>query len=367
MDNRQLNTFLNNKDLQSCGEMWKKFNLNPMDVCTQEWGILSIRYLLMNGDSCKAVSLYHKLKKLKQVKKRSLMILLSHFVDTKNFNVALYLFEENLSYFEFEGIDFYLFLKFPHSILLKKILPLFLGKGIFVEPGYVKQLKVPSCHIEEAKSLNLQKVAFRKDEMLSLFNFFHKKTNCHPFVLQSTNIRFIIDGANVFFYQDRAYEVENGIKRLLMLISYLKKTYNVESNQILLVLHIRHEQVWPDFQNRCQLLTTPYNKNDDWFFIRSALFLQHSHPNLQIISNDKMRDHVDEMKNERIVFETWYAEQVIRFSIDINIEKVELFFSLPWSQRVQENDQYFLIPTTNEKTWLTILKKKESAKKTTMK
>lgn len=161
MDNRKFNEYLDTGNLKAMDSMWQDSNIHPLQVCTREWGIQSIRYLILKGDSINAISLFSKLKLIGQVKKRNVMILIEHLLSLGDQKQSLTLFIDNYADFEFDGSDLgILLLGFDHEILVNDVLPRLNGISAILQLDKISPKVISQYLLEDEKHLKVKKTPF---------------------------------------------------------------------------------------------------------------------------------------------------------------------------------------------------------------
>ena len=94
---------------------------------------------------------------------------------------------------------------------------------------------------------------------------------------------------------------------------------------------------------------TPYKMNDDWFFIWAGIHTNNSF----VITNDLLRDHINNISEENIVSNTlsrWINDYVIRYEFK-STSNVSLVFPKDISIKIQKNDEVWHLPT-NDGNWI---------------
>jgi len=171
---------------------------------------------------------------------------------------------------------------------------------------------------------------------------------------ENKGYNMFIDGANIMFYY----------KRRVNFRSYerLKQVYDTVTkmgHNPLVILHKRHRKFFSKQEDVTKILKsmrvyyTPYNMNDDYFFIWQALRT----PNSLVVSNDRLTDHIFKISEEDIYSNTllrWIKNSIITFKTCEKLsDNIQLTLKFPdkISYRAQKSNGQWYIPVGN-KEWL---------------
>jgi hypothetical protein len=136
----------------------------------------------------------------------------------------------------------------------------------------------------------------------------------------------IIDGANVGMFESRGnFNFEN-IKK----VSQSLPNYN-----ILLIIHIRHKEMFTSLPDNITIYYTPKNMYDDLFWIYALVYY-----NILAISNDQLSD-VKSLLHEEKYLLLLSDNMLCRLNKDISVN----FPTLP----IQKNDRHIHIPNKDKK------------------
>ena len=178
---------------------------------------------------------------------------------------------------------------------------------------------------------NLKQIYFQnKNEELNKLNIF----------IDSYNYNVFIDGNNILFFKDR--KVNNSSYSRLIYI--YKKLLSLNYTP-LIFLHRRHKnKIIKDLP----IYYTPFNMNDDWFFLWSSLKKE----NTFLLTNDNLKDHIYNIsgENDKDSITNWINCYVIRYNYK---NSYNLIFPKKYSDIAQTGNNSYHIPFTNNK-WLCI-------------
>uniref|UniRef100_A0A7S2SKI7 Uncharacterized protein n=1 Tax=Rhizochromulina marina TaxID=1034831 RepID=A0A7S2SKI7_9STRA len=126
----------------------------------------------------------------------------------------------------------------------------------------------------------------------------------------------LVDGANVGYFKQNYPGAPKHVN--YEQIDCVVRHFQAQGKRVLLFLHQRHlfPQNLPascvDLTKRWKsektLFTTPVGSNDDWFWLYAAVWLE----NVQVVTNDEMRDHHFRMLSHRS-FQRWKERHQIHY------------------------------------------------------
>jgi hypothetical protein len=382
--NRLLNYLLDRNAETEATRVWKLLNIDPLKVESEDWGVLSIRYLLLEEKTGidNALSVFKVLFAKHQTRKRHLLLIIEKLIQTKQYELI------NKVYFQYwirgkytvEGKDLDLFLNITsvahRTELLQTLtrLPLKASNHDYFDlfrppvcPDGGQLCLIPFTPTEQQHLLQLvqtvlidAKSSIKNDQHAKRRRVEDKEEQDVVEVESKINPMYVLDGANILYYGERKITLQ-GYKRIEAVINTLLR--HNSGDKIQLILHARHFKTKKDWklhdQNEMNLLIkkwrsmidvyeTGYGQNDDWFAIRSAL--QH---NSYIITNDKFRDHIYALApyNNRFnldLFAQWTKEYVLNYTVgrEKNPTQASIFQIAMWTERIQESEHSFYIPCT---------------------
>ncbi len=161
---------------------------------------------------------------------------------------------------------------------------------------------------------------------------------------QMKNQTVIIDAGNVLHGRNGKVTLES-IQDLFNIIDQTRKTVG----EPIVVIHKRHGKTYPELfellvKSNVKYFQTPYNFNDDifimWFFTKSA-------GTLNILSNDKYRDHIynyqSSIKSDDF-FISEFANILTEQTLSYQLSSLEIQQSLPYSFCIQVIDSHVFVP-----------------------
>jgi len=169
-------------------------------------------------------------------------------------------------------------------------------------------------------------------------NNFYKK--------QMRNIKVIIDAGNVLHTRNGKVN----IKDLFDIIEQTRKTIG----DPVVVIHKRHWKLNPELtelfaQSNVKYFQTPYNFNDDtfimWFFVKSS-------GTLNIVSNDKYRDHIYKYQSSRKsddFFMSEFSNVLTEQTLSYQLEPMHIQSPLAYSNCIQVIGTDVFVPHTSGK------------------
>jgi len=127
---------------------------------------------------------------------------------------------------------------------------------------------------------------------------------------EKRQLYYIIDGGNVG-------HSSNGDFNPYLIINLLKL---IDKNvKCLLILHQRHKKIINELlSNNIEIYYTPYNENDDIYWLLSSFMIENSF----VITNDQMRDHHVNKLDEKL-FNRWKNNHIIQYVLDNSSFKFE--------------------------------------------
>lgn len=228
----------------------------------------------------------------------------------------------------------------------------------------------PNCKpftLQAYESHNLKKIGITKMETKKLMTNFKNEylkdkrydreiKNMDKFC-ENKGYNMFIDGANIMFYYKRRVNFRS-YERL----KHIYDTVTKMGHNPLVILHKRHRKFSTFGKGKQEEVTkilksmrvyyTPYNMNDDYFFIWQALRT----PNSLVVSNDRLTDHIFKISEEDIYSNTllrWIKNSIITFKTFEKPDNIQLTLKFPdeVSYQAQKSNGQWYIPVGN-KEWL---------------
>ena len=157
----------------------------------------------------------------------------------------------------------------------------------------------------------------------------------------------VVDAANVGFFKQNFAAAPKHVD--YEQIDWVARKLESMGKKVLLVLHERHfspklmpqmfKPLQEEWERRRILYKTPFNCNDDWFWLHAAF-----HYRTLVLTNDEMRDHHFQMLAPR-TFLRWKERHQVHFSFgeweaknETSAQRrreVQLEFPSPYSRRIQ--------------------------------
>lgn len=234
-----------------------------------------------------------------------------------------------------------LFLEIFEIISNNKII---MKNNIFDNTNFVK---INNSYCKSCNS-HLHKVKFDENDRSKLLDnikqkYFENKNeelNKLNNFLDEKSYNVFVDGNNILFFKDRIVN-NNSYNRLLYIY---KKLISLNYNP-LIFLHRRHKnKIIKDIP----IYYTPFNMNDDWFFLWSSLKKE----NTFLLTNDNLKDHIYNIsdENDKNSITNWINCYIIRYNYK---GRYNLIFPKSYSNIAQIGNNSYHIPFTNNK-WLCI-------------
>lgn len=230
---------------------------------------------------------------------------------------------------------------------LKDIL-LLKGNLVTIKNNYCTNCnnKLLSIDLKEKEKLNL------KNNIENIY--FTKKNNLNNFknFLLKNKIDIFIDAGNIIYYQGGIINY-NSFKKIDIIVKRLENKYNT-----VVIIHQRHYNNIKKMENKENILKlfnswkkyeTPYNTNDDYYFIYGCLLNDKSF----IVTNDKLRDHqfkVSEKTNLNNTLAKLIDRRVINYDFinkKYNADNLELKFPNEYSTEIQKVNNIWHFPINN--------------------
>ena len=360
---RIFSTLLDKKDVVSIRMLLKYIttdNMNNSQI--KSFGVLMLRYHILQDDTEKASTLFLQLYP-KNTRKKHLFLLIEKYISNGNYESAVEWYLSYMKSYVVEADDINIFFDIPYSY---KIFDTVVGYPItfenkeydifdpIINTGIIQLIEL-SQHERDLIILVIQNTV-GKNRQQEFYTYINS--------LKYTKYDFVIDGANILFSGSDKINYNSYI-RLDTLIKYL---FNHHPNKrIQLVLHNRHfknlsnvywgEDVHKIIQTwkNVDILQTPNGLNDDYFSILSSVY-----SNSKIITNDKFRDHILIIMNQMTssslnIFKIWCLENTITYNFT-DYTNICLNYPPPYSMRIQKIDNYYYFPT-KKGTFLKFIKK----------
>ena len=365
---RVLNTLANILDVSSMKLIFDIHNIDIYRAQSLELGILLIRFHLISSDYSLALAIYTDLvdNGIGYHRKKHLKLLIKYLTSQLLWSQAVELYVKYYTFYIISSSDIEIFLPAPHE-LRSQILQLVVKQPIHITRCDTYQ-GVTYCTQTSGvvdKTYVLQKYKFTDAEQLVLLDMlkvlFKRPDDAIAFqniLKDERHYDYIVDGANILNFVDHKI-LPHSYKRLDQVLNALLDIN--KDIRILLVLHERHFKVsryqWVSHHirevgdiiyswsrsNRIIICKTPYKFNDDYYSLAYAV----SHKEAQLVTNDKLRDHIYMFSSNNIdLMPQWYKESVITYYETYLCGKPIIRFIMPdtWSQRVQCNGNTYYIP-----------------------
>ena len=167
----------------------------------------------------------------------------------------------------------------------------------------------------------------------------------------------MIDAGNILFSIKGEVTVE-GYKNLIRLIEY----FNSRNMIPIVIIHTRHlKKRFKGKEKTNEIVScidkikscyskfifeTPYNKNDDFYIIYTALLLE-----CQVITNDHFRDHIYKFRtnnheSDENIIENYIEDLLVKYSPTCHNMGLTDLKLLKFSKCIQFIDKMVYIPTT---------------------
>lgn len=207
-----------------------------------------------------------------------------------------------------------------------------------------------SCCNQELKFVDL--TITEKNQLKSNIELEYKQNiqNLNYFKKYISNKKFniLLDAGNILFHQEGSVNINSFIK-INCIINKLKD-YN-----ILVIIHKRHVKKIKknskilEMYKKWDRYETPYNMNDDIFFIYGSLLLEESY----ILTNDKLKDHQFKLSvktNINNTLQKLIEKKVINYHFNDkiwSIKNLNLIFPNLYSKQIQNINNYWHFPFQN--------------------
>ncbi len=251
-----------------------------------------------------------------------------------NFIKSEYIFESEYAY-KFIELWFNIIQKFnykQHKYTYK------MSKTIISNDGFCKNCsqRVSKYNLEnEGRDTLIKELKISHNKSIKSLNKFEEWIHTNKFESQS-NV-FILDGGNIGHTNQGIFSMIPITK----MIDYLLNSNNsnncdVLSISIIVILHSRHlklykEQLEHKYNNNVYFRFTPYNENDDIYWLLSSLHI----PNSIVITNDLLRDHHTD-KLDEYYFKKWKETHLTSYVINSDTN-ITLTMPILYTTSFQEN------------------------------
>jgi hypothetical protein len=312
--------------------------LNALNECSFN---LTIRLCVKLNNTEK---IYHLLNIMKtediQIKKRTITPLIHLFVETKNTDLMETIFPLLFNGITLDDTDYILLLSFfgehqyldkfenTFKLMLEQLDIISNELSSIISFYYTFRVLNSTIHNHICKKCNTSLLRdklspYHKKCILDIItnNFSKKNKYFLEFIdsiyntLRSFNVDYILDGANIGFFQQRP---DKGGK-----LSYtnIDKIVNQLKNKgkIMIFLHEKHlnlkfmsdynRRIIAKWDNDNMLYKTKRGLNDDWYWLYLGIYLEKAH----IVSNDKMTDHYYQCFHDKS-FKRWRDMSQIEFN-----------------------------------------------------
>ena len=171
--------------------------------------------------------------------------------------------------------------------------------------------------------------------------------------LDKDDYNVIIDGNNILFFHDRQVNL-NSFERLNIIYNKIVDL----SYKPFVIIHIRHKNnlkkilgkshnIAKNILKQIKIFYTPYNMNDDWFFLRAWLYKENSY----LLTNDELKDHFFKINNDSSnitcnILKKLFENYILKYRYENRSYKVSEIFD--YSIKIQKNDGIWHIPLTND-------------------
>ena len=204
-----------------------------------------------------------------------------------------------------------------------------------------------SCCNQDLKFIDL--TITEKNQLKSNIELEYKQNiqNLNHFKKYISNNKFniLLDAGNILYHQEGSVNINSFIK-INCIINKLKD-YN-----ILVIIHKRHVKKIKknskilEMYKKWNIYETPYNMNDDIFFIYGSLLLEESY----ILTNDKLKDHQFKLSvktNINNTLQKLIEKKVINYHFNDkiwSITNLNLIFPNLYSKQIQNINNYWHFP-----------------------
>ena len=333
----------------------------PFDLSDKSYVALLIKIYSINQMISKAINTYFQIPEGER-KKRFIIVIYNELVKVDKTSAFKLLFNEIYNKFVITEEDIQ---KIYNDDFLEDIFQIMSDNEIIIEDSTflqskgrtvdIIQNKCSCCNQELIKfSLGINEVESLKNNLqveylskLQNRTFGMNEIKKLDSYLKKSEFNDFIDGNNILFFRDREVNIDS-YRRLEIIYNYLQAY-----NKPLLFIHQRHRNNIKklgkyskegfDIINRLPIYFTPYNMNDDWFFIWAGI----SNPKTYVVTNDLLRDHIFKISDENIISNTlsnWINNYVIRYELIDGIYKIR--YPKEYSLKVQKIGDIWHIPTT---------------------
>ena len=204
-----------------------------------------------------------------------------------------------------------------------------------------------SCCNQELKFIDL--TITEKNQLISNIELEYKQNikhlNYFKKYINNKNFNMLLDAGNILYHQEGTVNI-NSFTKINCVINKLKN-YN-----ILVIIHKRHVKKIKknskilEMYNKWNKYETPYNMNDDIFFIYGSLLLKESY----ILTNDKLKDHQFKLSvktNINNTLQKLIEKKVINYYFNDkiwSITNLNLIFPNLYSKQIQNINNYWHFP-----------------------
>lgn len=325
-------------------------------IKTRNSGLISniLYYFIETGNTLMINQLVTKVNTIDNFKlmKRDYMSLINYFYNLDYLLAEMYFIKHilciksdlNTSILQLKDINFILQNK------LYKLLSYL--SGLFVTTDlYINKYFVPS-------DIHLKKISIKPDLQTYLLDQIQNHMGNYVniankfYIKNMENSTAIIDAGNVIHARNGKITHES-INDLVNIIEKTRETIG----EPIIIIHKRHFKLNPHLvelfiKTNIKYFQTPYNFNDDifimWFFVKSSCLVN-------IVSNDKYRDHIFKYQSSKKIKEKTDDFSMCEFSnvlteqtLSYNIGPLEIQKVLPYSRCIQMINNIVFIPCISE-------------------
>lgn len=338
----------------------------------RESGILLMRYYIANDQTDMAAALYRSQDR-SLTRKRHADLLVKSYVSQGCWAEAFVVFKDIIERYPCPGVcgdDVLPFLNPECTVPVSDVLELVKGQPLKLGESSTELivkwgLDVIDISVDaEAGSVPVSVIDFSVQQTSTLMDNLNETfalKGKHPKPDLSEHYDYIVDGANVMFYNELKI-TKNSYKRVSYMLRALRNYHKAQvpdrrSPKILLVLHQRHftppKKIQRDAKSEISyweqnpdvtICRTPRNLNDDHYSLLNAF----PRPGSLLVTNDKFRDHILRLssKDHNLdLIAQWRQEKVVEYDMKPWDEgNIDLFMPIAYSFRVQHDDTYYYIP-----------------------
>jgi hypothetical protein len=203
----------------------------------------------------------------------------------------------------------------------------------------------------EGRETLIKELKITYDKSLKSLTKFEEWIHINKFEVES-NV-FILDGGNIGHTNQGVFSMIHIIK----MIEYLVSGQNDKKDEtitIIVILHSRHQKLYKEHKEYIEKIDsskknihfkfTPYNENDDIYWLLSSLHI----PKSLVITNDLLRDHHTDKLNE-YYFKKWKETHLTSYVFNQNITLTRpILYTTSFQENILKNG--FHIPIKNKNT-----------------